>query len=62
MFQEISRTKFFALRFKINRAIRLNKSNKSGGMAMPTPISMFEKLRDEFVRYYDTPYRLVLRI
>ena len=25
---------------------------------MPTPISMFEKLRDEFVRYYDTPYRL----
>jgi ATP-dependent helicase YprA (DUF1998 family) len=25
---------------------------------VPTPISMFEALRDEFIRYYDTPYRL----
>lgn len=25
---------------------------------MPTPISMFEALRDEFTRYYDTPFRL----
>src|SRR4051812_14833232 len=25
---------------------------------MPTPISVFERLRDELFRYYGTPYRL----